>query len=446
MPFGNLTNRLQDIMKKLRNRGKLSENDVKEAMREVRLALLEADVNYKVVKDFIRTVTERAIGHQVLSSLSPGQQVIKIVNEELTNLMGGTQTGITIASKPPTIIMMVGLQGSGKTTTSGKIAHYFQGKGHRPLLVAADVYRPAAIKQLDRVGEQINVPVFNMGEIDPVDIVDASVKHADKNGNDIIIIDTAGRLQIDLELMNELNEIKTKVSPDEILLIVDAMTGQEAVNVSQGFDNQLGISGVILTKLDGDARGGAALSIKAVTGKPIKYVTISEKVDGLEAFHPDRMASRILGMGDVLSLIEKAEASYDEQKAKELSEKIRKDTFTLEDFKEQLVHIKKMGPLDQLLGMMPGMGKMKHIRDLQVDESHLKHIEAIIDSMTGKERLQPDIIGASRRRRIANGSGTRVQEVNRLLKQFKQSRQLMKQFSGAEKRAKKGKGLHDLFS
>ena len=335
--------------------------------------------------------------------------------------MGGTQSKITFASKPPTIIMMVGLQGAGKTTTSGKLALSFKNKGHRPLLVAADIYRPAAIKQLIVVGEQIDVPVFSMGETNPVDIAKAAVAHADRHGNDIVIIDTAGRLHIDTELMGELEEIKNAVAPHEILLVVDSMTGQEAVNVASSFDEQLGIDGVILTKLDGDARGGAALSIKAVTGKPIKFATMSEKMDGLEVFHPDRMASRILGMGDVLSLIEKAEASFDEQKARELTEKMRQTHFTLEDFKDQLNQIKQMGPLDQLLGMLLGMGRMNQLKNLDVDESHLKRIEAIIDSMTVEERRNPDIIGGSRRRRIAQGSGTRVQDVNRLLKQFNQT-------------------------
>ncbi|HHX01826.1 MAG TPA: signal recognition particle protein [Firmicutes bacterium] len=445
MPFANLSSRLQETFRKLRARGKLTDKDVDTALREVRLALLEADVNYLVVKDFIAKVKERAVGHQVLASLSPGQQVIKIVNEELTSLMGGTQSKISLASKPPTIIMMVGLQGSGKTTTSGKLALHFKGKGHRPLLAAADIYRPAAVKQLIVVGEQVNVPVFSMGETNPVDIAKAAVAHAKTHGNDIVIIDTAGRLHIDTELMHELEEIKRSVNPHEILLIVDSMTGQEAVSVAVSFDQQLGIDGVILTKLDGDARGGAALSVKAVTGKPIKFAAMSEKMDGLEVFHPDRMASRILGMGDVLSLIEKAEATFDEQKAKELTEKMRRDAFTLEDFREQLAQIKKMGPLDQLLGMIPGMGKLGQMRDLAVDDSHLKRIEAIISSMTVEERRNPDIIGGSRKRRIAAGSGTRVQEVNRLLKQFNQTRQMMKQFSEMERRGRKGKGGFNLF-
>lgn len=445
MPFANLSSRLQDTFRRLRTRGKLTEKDVDAALREVRLALLEADVNYLVVKDFIAKVKERAVGHQVLESLSPGQQVIKIVHEELTTLMGGTQSRINLAAKPPTIILMVGLQGAGKTTTCGKLALHFKSKGHRPLLVAADIYRPAAIKQLMVVGEQVHVPVFNMGETNPVDIAKGAVSHAKSHGNDIVIIDTAGRLHIDAELMQELAEIKRSVNPHEILLIIDSMAGQEAVNVAVSFDQQLGIDGVVLTKLDGDARGGAALSIKAVTGKPIKFATMSEKMDGMEVFHPDRMASRILGMGDVLSLIEKAEAAFDEQKARELTEKMRRDEFTLEDFREQLAQVKKMGPLDQLLGMIPGMGRLNQLKDMAVDESHLKKIEAIINSMTAEERRNPDIIGGSRKRRIAAGSGTRVQDVNRLLKQFNQARQMMKQISEMEKRGRKGKGGFNLF-
>ncbi len=437
MPFGNLTARLQETMKKLKGRGKLTEKDVDAALREVRLALLEADVNYRVVKDFIGRVKERAIGQEVLNSLSPAQQVIKIVNEELTNLMGGSQATIRMASKPPTVIMMVGLQGSGKTTSSAKLARLLKSQGHRPLLVAADIYRPAAIKQLTVVGEQIDVPVFSMGQENPVEIAKAAFVHANKHGSDVVLLDTAGRLHIDEDLMDELCQIKEAVPPHEVLLVVDSMTGQDAVNVAESFDKQLGIDGVILTKLDGDARGGAALSVRAVTGKPIKFGGISEKMDGLEPFHPDRMASRILGMGDVLSLIEKAEASMDEDKAKEMADRLRKAEFTLEDFLDQLEQVKKMGPLDQLLGMMPGMGNLKQLQCMEVDESHLTKIEAIISSMTKEERQRPDIIGGSRRKRIARGSGTRVQDVNRLLKQFDQTKQMMKQFAGAEK---KGKG------
>ncbi len=445
MSFGNLASRLQETMKKLKSRGKLTEKDVDVALREVRLALLEADVHYKVVKDFVNTVKSRAIGHEVLNSLSPAQQVIKIVDQELAALMGGTQSKIALASKPPTVIMMVGLQGAGKTTTSGKLARLLHSQGHRPLLVAADVYRPAAIKQLMVLGEQINIPVFEMGEDDPVVIAKTAFQHGMSHGNDVIILDTAGRLHIDTELMDELKNIRKETQPHEILLVVDAMTGQDAVNVAQSFNEQLGLDGAILTKLDGDARGGAALSIKSVTGIPIKYVAISEKMDGLEVFHPDRMASRILGMGDMLSLIEKAEASFDQNKAKELSDKLQKDGFTLEDFQEQLEQVKKMGPLNQLVGMMPGMGNLKQLQGMEVDESHLKRIEAIIRSMTVEERRHPEIIAGSRRKRIARGSGTRVQDVNRLLKQFEQTRQMMKQFTSIDKKSKKGKKLFSLF-
>lgn len=445
MAFDNLTARLQETMKKLRGKGRLSEKDVDEALREVRLALLEADVNYKVVRDFIKRVKERAVGEEVLSSLTPGQQVIKIVNDELTTLMGGTLAKLQLSSRPPSVIMMVGLQGAGKTTTAAKLARLLKGQGHRPLLVAADVYRPAAIKQLLVLGEQINVPVFSMGEQNPVDIAKAAVSHGTSHGNDVIIIDTAGRLHVDEELMGELVQIKEAVSPHEILLVVDAMTGQDAVNVAEAFNSQLDIGGVVLTKLDGDARGGAALSVKAVTGKPIKFVGVSEKMDGLEPFHPDRMASRILGMGDVLTLIEKAVSTVDEEKAKQLAHKLKEAEFTLEDFLDQLEQLKKMGPLDQILGMLPGMGPVKQLKNLEVDEKHLTRIEAIINSMTPEERRNPQIIGGSRRKRIARGSGTRVQDVNRLLKQFEQTRQLMKQLAGPEKGRRRGKGLFSLF-
>ena len=445
MAFDNLATRLQETMKKLRSKGRLSEKDVEESLREVRLALLEADVNYKVVRDFVKSVKERAIGEEVLSSLTPGQQVIKIVNEELTALMGGTQAKLTLASQPPTIIMMVGLQGAGKTTTAAKLARMLKRQGHRPLLVAADIYRPAAIKQLMVLGEQIGVPVFSMGEQNPVDIAKAAVSHGKSNRNDVIIIDTAGRLHVDEALMEELVNIKQEVSPNEILLVVDAMTGQDAVNVAESFNNSLDIGGVVLTKLDGDARGGAALSVKAVTGKPIKFIGVSEKMDGLEPFHPDRMASRILGMGDVLTLIEKAASTVDQEKAKELAKKLKEDEFTLEDFLDQLEQVRQMGPLDQILGMLPGMGGMNQLKDLEVDESHLIRIEAIINSMTVEERRNPQIIGGSRKKRIARGSGTRVQDVNRLLKQFEQTRQLMKHFAGPTKKGRrKGKGLFSL--
>lgn len=444
MAFQNLSSRLQDTMRKLRGKGRLSEKDVDEVLREIRLALLEADVNYKVVRDFIAQVKERATGHEVLSSLTPGQQVIRIVNEELTQLMGGTQTKLTMSSKPPTVIMMVGLQGAGKTTTGSKLARMLKSQGHRPLLVAADIYRPAAIKQLQVLGEQIEVPVFSMGEQNPVDIAKAALSHAQSRNNDVVIIDTAGRLHVDQELMDELVQIKEAVNPTEILLVVDAMTGQDAVNVSQSFNEQLEIGGVILTKLDGDARGGAALSVKAVTGKPIKFVGVSEKMDGLEPFHPDRMASRILGMGDVLTLIEKAASAVDQEQAEKMAAKLMEAEFTLEDFQEQLAQMKQMGPIDQLIGMIPGMGNAKQLQGLEVDDGHLRKIEAIIQSMTPEERRKPELIGGSRRRRIAQGSGTRVQDVNRLLKQFNQTRQMLKQFSGPQKGRRK-KGMFSLF-
>lgn len=439
MAFQNLSSRLQETMRKLRGKGRLSEKDVDEILREIRLALLEADVNYKVVKDFIGHVKERATGHEVISSLTPGQQVVRIVNEELTQLMGGTLAKLTFSAKPPSVIMMVGLQGAGKTTTGGKLARMLKSQGHRPLLVACDIYRPAAIKQLQVLGEQIEIPVFSMGEQNPVDIAKAGYKHALSHNNDVVLIDTAGRLHIDAELMDELVNIKAAVSPSEILLVVDAMTGQDAVNVAQNFNEQLDIGGVVLTKLDGDARGGAALSVKAVTGKPIKYIGVSEKMDGLEPFHPDRMSSRILGMGDMLTLIEKAVSVVDQEKAEKMAAKLKEAEFTLEDFQEQLAQMKQMGPIDQLVGMIPGLGNAKQLQGLEVDDSHFKKIEAIIQSMTLEERRKPEIIGGSRRKRIAQGSGTRVQDVNRLLKQFSQTKQMLKQFSAPAKgRRKKG--------
>ena len=445
MAFGNLADRLQETLQKLRGRGKLTEKDVTVALREVRLALLEADVNFKVVKDFIGRIRERTVGTEVLEHLNPAQQVIKIVNEELTNLMGGTQAKITFSSRPPTVIMMVGLQGAGKTTASAKLARMLKAQGHRPLLAAADIYRPAAIKQLQVLGEQIDVPVFTLGQEDPVRIAREALTHADDHGSDVVILDTAGRLHIDEKLMDELVRVKKEAKPHEILLVVDAMTGQDAVNVAESFDQQLGVDGVILTKLDGDARGGAALSVKAVTGKPIKFAGTSEKMDGLEPFHPDRMASRILGMGDMLSLIEKAEATMDRAKAEEMAEKLKRSEFTLEDFKEQLQQVKNMGPIDQLMGMIPGVGKQ--LKGMEVDESQLKRVEAVIDSMTIEERRHPQIIGGSRRKRIARGSGVRVQDVNRLLKQFDQTRQMMKQLTGGnEKMKKKAKKRFSLFS
>jgi len=439
--FEGLAEKLQGTFDKLRGKGKLSEKDVKAALREVKLALLEADVNFRVVKSFIKDIEERAVGHEVLESLTPGQQVIKIVNEELTELMGGTQSKLTLAPEPPTVIMLVGLQGAGKTTTVGKLAKHLHKKGRRPLLVAGDVYRPAAIKQLQVLGERLDQPVFSMGDKqDPVDIAKAGVNHAESNGRDVVIIDTAGRLHIDETLMDELKNIKAAVKPQEILLVVDAMTGQDAVNVAENFDNALGVDGIALTKLDGDARGGAALSIREVTGKPIKFAGMGEKLDDLEPFHPDRMASRILGMGDVLSLIEKAEQSMDADKAKELEQKLRKEEFTLEDFKEQMGQVRNMGPLDQIMDMIPGMGKVKKLKGMDMDESHLDQIEAIINSMTPEERREPSIINGSRRRRIAKGSGTKVQDVNRLLKQFKQTKKMMKQFGDMQKGMKKGGG------
>ncbi|SHJ95882.1 signal recognition particle protein [Paramaledivibacter caminithermalis] len=438
MIFEGLSEKLQGTFKKLKGKGKLSEKDVKSAMREVKLALLEADVSYKVVKDFIKKVTERAVGHEVLESLTPGQQVIKIVNEELTNLMGNTQSKIMFSSKPPTIILLVGLQGAGKTTTGGKLGAQLKKLGKRPLLVACDVYRPAAIKQLHVVGEKLDIPVFSMGDkVSPVNIAKAGIEHGKKYGNDVVIIDTAGRLHIDERLMDELKDIKSEVRPHEIMLVVDAMTGQDAVNVADTFNSELGIDGIILTKLDGDTRGGAALSVRAVTGKPIKYIGMGEKLTDLEPFYPDRLASRILGMGDVLSLIEKAQASFDENKLKKLEKKIKTQDFNLEDFLDQLQQMKNMGPLNQILEMMPGVSN-KHLKNLNVDEKELVHIEAIIQSMTPEERKNPSIIKGSRRKRIAKGSGTSVQAVNKLLKQFEQTKKMMKQLSGMGKGLKKG--------
>lgn len=437
MVFENLAEKLQNALGKLKSKGKLSEKDVDLAMREVKLALLEADVNFKVVKNFIKDVKERAVGAEVMESLTPGQQIIKIVNEELTKLMGEKESKINLASNPPTIILMCGLQGAGKTTTAGKLALLLKKQNKRPLLVACDVYRPAAIKQLEVVGSKVEVPVFSMGDKnDPVDIAKASIEHGKKNGNDIIIIDTAGRLHIDEDLMLELQRIKEVVAPQEILLVVDSMTGQDAVTVAETFNEKLGITGVVLTKLDGDARGGAALSIRAVTGKPIKFAAMGEKFDQLEPFYPDRMASRILGMGDVLSLIEKAQANIDEKKAIELEKKIRSQQFTFDDFLDQLEQMKNLGPLDQVLGMIPGINSKK-VKDLEVDEKELVKIQAIIQSMTKEERTDPSIIDSSRRKRIAIGSGSNVQDVNRLLKQFKETKKMMKKFAGMEKTMKK---------
>jgi signal recognition particle subunit SRP54 len=433
MIFSNLAEKLQDTFDKLRGKGKLNEKDVKAALKEVKMALLEADVNYKVVKKFINKIEERAVGKEVMESLTPGQHVIKIVNEEMQELMGGSKEEIAISSEPPTIIMMAGLQGSGKTTSAGKLARKFAKDGKKPLLVAGDVYRPAAIRQLQVLGERLEIPVFSMGDdSDPVDIARGSINYAASHNCDLIILDTAGRLHIDQEMMAELEEVKAAVEPDEILLVVDAMTGQDAVNVAKNFDQRLDINGVILTKMDGDARGGAALSIKAITGKPIKFAGTGEKLADLEEFHPDRMASRILGMGDVLSLIEKAEKSIDKEKAAALEEKLRKNEFTLEDFMEQMDQVRNMGPMDELLGMIPGIGGAKQLKNLQVDDKQLDHIEAIISSMTPGERRDPEVINGSRRKRIALGSGTSIQDVNRLLKQFKQTKKMMKQLNSGK--------------
>ncbi len=432
MIFENLSEKLQSAFKSITGRGRLSDKDIQAAMREVKLALLEADVNFKIVKDFVQRVSERAQGQEVMESLSPGQMVIKIVNEELTELMGNSHEKIRIASKPPTVLMMVGLQGSGKTTTSGKLAAVLRKQGKRPLLVACDIYRPAAIKQLQVVGDQLSIPVFAMGQEDPVEIAKAAMAHAQKYFNDLVIIDTAGRLHIDEALMTELQNIKGAVNPTEILLVVDAMTGQDAVNVAQSFNEQLAIDGVILTKMDGDARGGAALSVRAVTGKPIKYVGMGEKLSELEEFHPSRMASRILGMGDILSLIEKAQENLDEEKMRKMEKKFRKAEFDLEDFLEQLQQMKKMGSFRDILGMLPGVNS-KMLDEVNFDEKEFVRMEAIVQSMTVKERRNPDILNASRRKRIAAGSGTQVQDINRLIKQFEQSKKMMKQMSGMQK-------------
>lgn len=447
MAFEGLANRLQTVFSKLKSRGKVSEDDVNEAMREVRLALLEADVNFKVVREFISKVKERATGQEVMKSFTPGMVIIDIVNKELTDLMGGAQSKLARSNRPPTVIMMVGLQGAGKTTTTGKLARHLQKQNHRPLLVAADIYRPAAIKQLQILGEQIKAPVFSLGDqISPVEIAKQSLQQAKDEGNDYVIIDTAGRLHIDEDLMDELKNIREAISPDEVLLVVDAMTGQDAVNVAENFHKQMELSGVVLTKLDGDTRGGAALSVKAVTGCPIKFAAMGEKIDALEPFHPERMASRILGMGDMLSLIEKAQAGIDADKAAEMERKMRTAEFTFEDFLEQMEQVKQMGPLDQVLDMMPGMGKMKGLKNLNVDEKQMGRVEAIIKSMTTDEKRKPEIINASRRKRIAAGSGTSIQDVNRLIKQFEDMKKMMKQFSGmmgggGKRKGKLGKGM-----
>jgi len=437
--FQSLSEKLNNAFKKFRSKGKLTEADVKVGMREIKLALLEADVNFKVVKSFVNTVSERAVGAEVLESLMPAQQIVKIVNEELINIMGGSQAKLTISPKPPTVIMMVGLQGAGKTTHAGKLAGMYKKQGKRPLLVACDVYRPAAIKQLEIVGAQLDIPVFQMGDkVSPVKIATEGLKYAEQKGYDMVFIDTAGRLHIDEELMEELKNIKAKVEPSEILLTVDAMIGQDAVNVAQSFNDLLDITGVILTKLDGDTRGGAALSVRYITGKPIKFVGTGEKLDMIEAFHPDRMASRILGMGDVLSLIEKAEQAYDAKKAAELEQKLRQSTFTLEDYLEQFKQMKNMGSVEQIMAMMPGV-KPGALKDAKIDEKAMGRVEAIILSMTPKERNNPDILNASRKKRIAAGAGTTVEEVNKLLRQFEQIKTLIKQFSGKNGMKKLGK-------
>ena len=433
MVFEGLSEKLQSVIKKIKGAGRVTEKDVKAMMREVKLALLEADVNFKVVKDFIDKVSERAVGQEVLESLTPGQQVVKIVHEELISLMGGKTENISSSSAPPSVYMMVGLQGSGKTTTSAKLGNFLKKRGKKPMLAACDIYRPAAVKQLQVLGKQLDIPVFEMGTgTNPVDVAKKAVENAKKLDNDVVIIDTAGRLHIDEELIRELVELKNRVKPTEILLVVDSMTGQDAVNVASKFNESLGIDGIILTKLDGDTRGGAALSTKAVTGKPIKFTGTGEKLNDFEPFHPDRMASRILGMGDVLSLIEKAQTAFDEKKALELEKKLRSQQFTLDDFLDQLQQLKNMGPLNQFLGMMPGMNA-KILKDVHVDDKQMVYLEAIIKSMTKQERANPSIINASRRKRIANGSGTSIQQVNNLLKQFDSMKRMMKMLSSPGK-------------
>jgi len=429
--FQSLVEKMNNAFKKFRSKGKLTEKDVKEGMREIKLALLEADVSFIVVKEFINRVTERAVGAEVLESLLPAQQIVKIVNEELTAIMGGTVSKLQISSKPPTVVLLAGLQGAGKTTHAGKLAGLYKKQGKRPLLVACDIYRPAAIKQLEIVGSKLEIPVFTMGDkVNPVEIAKAGIEHAKKHGHDMVFIDTAGRLHIDENMMNEIKRIKDAVQPTEILLVVDAMTGQDAVNVAKSFNELLDITGVIMTKLDGDTRGGAALSVKHITGKPIKFIGTGEKLDAIEPFHPDRMASRILGMGDVLSLIEKAEAAYDEKKALEMEKKFRENAFTLEDYLEQFDQLKKMGGAGALLELMPGMkGQLK---DAKIDEKEIDRMKAIIQSMTPKERMRPDIINFSRKKRIAAGSGTTIEDINKLLRQYEQTNKLMKQFASGK--------------
>ncbi|MDY2846519.1 MAG: signal recognition particle protein [Eubacteriales bacterium] len=436
--FSNLSEKLENAFKKFKNKGKLTEADVKEGMREVKLALLEANVNYKVTRDFIKSVTERAVGSDVLESLLPAQQIIKIVHEELVKLMGETNNKLQISSRPPTVIMMVGIQGSGKTTQTAKLASMYKKQGKRPLLVACDVYRPAAIEQLKVVGAQVDVPVFDMGNSDPVEIAKAGIEHAKRHGHDMVFIDTAGRLNVDEAMMEELERMKAATDPTEILLVVDAMTGQDAVNIAEAFNNRLDITGVILSKLDSDTRGGAALSIRYVTGKPIKFIGTGEKLDAIEPFYPDRMASRILGMGDVLTLIEKAQQTFDDKKAAELEKKLRENSFTLNDYLEQFRQIKNMGDIEQIAAMIPGV-KPGALKDAKVDEKAMAHTEAIILAMTAEEREKPNVINGSRRKRIATGSGTSVEEVNKLLRQYDQMNKMIKQLTAqyGGKKAKK---------
>ena len=436
--FSNLSEKLENAFKKFKNKGKLTEADVKEGMREVKLALLEANVNYKVTRDFIKSVTERAVGSDVLESLLPAQQIIKIVHEELVKLMGETNNKLQISSRPPTVIMMVGIQGSGKTTQTAKLASMYKKQGKRPLLVACDVYRPAAIEQLKVVGAQVDVPVFDMGNSNPVEIAKAGIEHAKRHCHDMVFIDTAGRLNVDEAMMEELERMKAATDPTEILLVVDAMTGQDAVNIAEAFNNRLDITGVILSKLDSDTRGGAALSIRYVTGKPIKFIGTGEKLDAIEPFYPDRMASRILGMGDVLTLIEKAQQTFDDKKAAELEKKLRENSFTLNDYLEQFRQIKNMGDIEQIAAMIPGV-KPGALKDAKVDEKAMAHTEAIILAMTAEEREKPNVINGSRRKRIANGSGTSVEEVNKLLRQYDQMNKMIKQLTAqyGGKKAKK---------
>ena len=440
--FESLSEKLQNTLKKLRGKGRLTENDINEAMRDVRVALLEADVNFKVTRDFIAKVKEKAMGSDILESLTPGQQVIKIVYDELVEMIGGTQSKLMVSSKPPTVIMMVGLQGAGKTTATGKLANYLRKNGKKPLLVACDVYRPAAIEQLHVVGRQLNLPVFDLGQGNPVEIAKQGISVAQSQGRDTVLLDTAGRLHIDDELMNELVRIKEAVRPHEILLLVDAMTGQDAVNVAASFSEKVGLDGIILTKMDGDTRGGAALSIKSVTGKPIKFISAGEKLDTLEPFYPDRLAQRILGMGDVLTLIEKAQENVDMEQAKAMEAKMRRNELDLDDFLKNMQQIKKMGPLSQLMKMIPGM---PDIKEEDIDQSGMKRMEAIIQSMTLEERRRPEILNASRRKRIAAGSGTRVQDVNKMLKDFEETKKMMKQMAKMDKKGKPNRNSRNPF-